>query len=85
VNERVNANESLEKAQERIFNRGKSTCSNGHPWQNATTRWRWRDRSHRKGHGSIGWERDCLVCKQVSAGTGGTGLRTTTWLKGATK
>ena len=42
---------------------GASTCSNGHPWRAETTRWRYRARGGR--HGS-GWERDCLVCKDMA-------------------
>ena len=64
---------------------GKPTCGNGHAWKPQTTRWRFRDRMNRKGHESYGWERDCLVCKSVSQGRGGSGLRTQTWLAGATK
>ncbi|GAA2180935.1 hypothetical protein GCM10009785_13770 [Brooklawnia cerclae] len=42
---------------------GAATCGNGHPWRPETTRWRLRTRGGR--HGS-GWERDCLVCKDVA-------------------
>jgi len=63
---------------------GKLTCGNGHDWKPETTRWRFRDRRNRKGHNSFGWERDCLVCKSVSQGRGGSGLRTQRWLAGAT-
>lgn len=37
-------------------------CGNGHKWKPETTRWRWRDRG---SHGS-GWQRDCLICKDMA-------------------
>ncbi len=46
---------------------GCDTCANGHPWRAETTRWRYRDRSARTdGHAGSGWERDCLVCKDMA-------------------
>ena len=42
---------------------GAETCWSGHPWRPETTRWRYRARGGR--HGS-GWERDCLVCKDMA-------------------
>ena len=48
----------------RVIN-GRPTCANGHPWRPETTRWRYRVRDTRHG---TGWERDCLVCKDVSEG-----------------
>ena len=81
---RIPADEPLYAAQERIYARGKPTCKNGHIWESNTTRWRFRDRSDRKGHASNGWERDCLTCKEVSRGTTNTGMRTKSWLPGAT-
>ena len=42
-------------------------CANNHEWKAETTRWRFRDRSHRTdGRASAGWERDCLVCKEMA-------------------
>lgn len=41
----------------------RETCSNGHKWTTATTRWRVRTD---KGEASP--TRDCLVCKRVSEG-----------------
>jgi len=41
----------------------RETCSNGHPWTRASTRWRVR---HDKGETRP--TRDCLVCKAVSEG-----------------
>lgn len=37
-------------------------CGNGHKWDPHTTRWRYRSRG---SHGT-GWERDCLVCKDMN-------------------
>ena len=42
---------------------GAEMCGSGHPWRPETTRWRYRARGGR--HGS-GWERDCLVCKDMA-------------------
>ena len=64
---------------------GAETCANGHRWTNETTRWRWRDRSGRPGHGYAGWERDCLLCKKIARWREGSGLRSQSWLPGATK
>lgn len=65
--------------------KGKETCKNGHPWTKETTRWRYRERPNRGKHSWTGWERDCLVCHQVSAGRSGSGLRSQSWLPGATE
>lgn len=47
-----------------ISTRGMSEyCGNGHKWKPETTRWRYRDRGGRHGRG---WERDCLVCKDMA-------------------
>ena len=47
-----------------IDTRGMSEhCGNGHKWRPETTRWRYRDRGGRHGRG---WERDCLVCKDMA-------------------
>lgn len=47
-----------------ISTRGMSEyCGNGHKWRPETTRWRFRDRGGRHGRG---WERDCLVCKDMA-------------------
>ena len=65
---------------------GKETCANGHKWESNTTRWRLRDRTGRKDKkGSIGWERDCLVCREVAKGRQGSGLRSQSWIPGGTK
>lgn len=45
-----------------ILDDDRETCSNGHPWK-GNTRWRWRNRGGRHG---VGWERDCLMCKDVA-------------------
>lgn len=64
---------------------GSDTCGNGHKWTAKSTRWRWRDRTSRKdGHGWAGWERDCLICKRVSKGRSGSGLRSQSWVPGGT-
>ena len=65
---------------------GREYCANGHKWEANTTRWRLRDRTNRADKkGSIGWERDCLVCKEIAQGRKGSGLKTQSWLPGATK
>ena len=42
------------------------TCGAGHPWRAETTRWRYRVRPNRGHHSWSGWERDCLVCKDMA-------------------
>lgn len=64
---------------------GCGTCANGHEWTAKTTRWRYRERLNRGRHSWTGWERDCLVCKAVGRGRSGSGLRSQTWLAGATE
>ena len=41
---------------------GADECGNHHPWRPE----RFRVRMDRPGHGSAGWERDCLVCKEMA-------------------
>lgn len=65
--------------------KGNPTCANGHLWRPETTRWRYRNRSERAEHGYTGWERDCLTCREVARGRTGSGLRSQSWLPGATK
>ena len=59
--------ETLRRPQEppKLIN-GNTHCSNGHMWTAETTRWRYRVRPDRPGHSYSGWERDCLVCKDMA-------------------
>lgn len=68
---------------------GRDECANGHAWEGETTRWRLRHRPDRWVAGKLrrartGWERDCLLCKEHAKGRSGSGLRSQSWMPGAT-